>query len=638
MWVQAALIAAQLWMGEILRARPHKTTFEEFKKDNAPSEVRPIPYIAGTEEIIPQRIWFGDFKQRAVERDSHWTDYLWAGYLSFLLDTITVAYRYYCGEVFVLCFGPDAHVEQLKLQDRLMYQAVVGTDNAGGSFLIDDPEAWGGDQPPGEGGQYSLCDLTRGNYSDPANAYLIQMLGATVPALYGVSCLISRGPSGFLESGFFAAGGVGYTPRFKEWKATVRRQPNNLGTGFHKVGRGANPMEVYYEHTTSLEYGARCPVSRLNITSWQAVAQQLHTEGLGWSGKIEDPTKARDVCKDIERQCDLVMDPSPSLGLTARLIRRDYSIGSLPILNKDNVTKLGRYAPGAYEDTINKVTVPFGDRDNNFRDRPAIYIDPANQRIQNGRIAPATNEYIGVADAATANMLATRDGRALVIPRPPLEVWCLPSFGKLRYRGEVVKFSWSRPTFSKIFRVTSVQKGTARNPDYRLVLVEDQFATGLRTFGEPVGTGFVDPGAGLDVAPPSASWDTILNPPDGLRVDITIGNAGALNTSINGAIIFGAYAPGGQFARIWVTEPLGSQTLSPIHIAPDDNNKAEFNWPVGAEGTYEFCIQTFSIRQATNGTKVCASIEVIFSESGTDAVTIDGVVVTQDSAIMTGDW
>ena len=638
MWVQLALLSAQMFIGELTRQRPHKTTFEEFKKDNAPSELRPIPYVAGTEEIIPQRIWFGDFKQRAVERDSHWSDYLFFGLSAAILDTITVAYRYYCGEVFALCFGPDAHVEQIKIQDRLMYQAALGTDNAGGSFLIDDPQAWGGDQPPGEGGQYSLCDLTRGNYSDLANNYLMQRLGNGVPALWGISLLISRGPSGFTESGFFAAGGVGYTPRFKEWKVTIRRQPNNLGTIYSKVGRHANPIEVWYEQATSLDYGAKCPATEFNLTSFQSVAQQFHVEGMGWSGKIEDPTTARAVCKNIEEQCDMVMDPSPSLGLTARLIRRNYSVGSLPILNKDNITKIEKYAPGAYEDTINKIDVPFEDQNNNFKGRPALYIDAANQMIQRGRVAPRTNEYIGVADSTIANMLATRDGLALAIPRPPLTVWCHPSFGKLRYRGEVLKFVWTNPSFSKVFRVQSIQKGTARNPDYRLVLIEDQFATGYRTFGEPVGTNFTDPGAGLDVAPPSASWDTILNPPDGLRVDIIIGNAGSLNTAINGAIIFGSYNPGGQYARIYVTEPGGTQTLSPMFLVPDENNKAQLNWPALAEGIYEFCIQTFSLRNKTNGVKICASIEVVFSESATNAVTINGIVVTQNGTVMTGGW
>lgn len=614
MWVQIALLVGQMALGKLQSAgvfskRPGEIAFDELVKNNAPNELRPPAYGAGTFEIVPQRIWYGDFHQRAVERDSHWSDYIFLGPFAGLLDTLTVAYRYYCGEVFALSYGPDTHVERVTIADRLMYQATEGSDNAGGSFLIDDPQAWGGDQPPGEGGQYSLCDITRGNYSDAANAYLASVIGASVPALWGVSLLISRGFSGFTESGYFAAGGIGFIPRFREWKVVCRRQPNNLATEFSKVGRHANPMEVYFEHCTSLEYGAKLPVSEINIPSFQSAAETLHGEGLGWSGKIESATSPEQVRRNIEAQIDAQADPSPSLGLTIRLIRRTYSVPALPVLNQSNVVRVDRYAPGTYEDTINKVIVPFEDQNNNFKPRPGIYIDPANQIIQGGRAVPITQNYIGVGDYETANLLATRDGRALSIPRPPLECEVLPSVGKLRYLGEVVKFEWSQPTFSKVMRVTSLTKGTTRDPNYRLTLIEDQFATGIRTFGEPVGTGHDDPAAGLSTPPPSAEWNETDFPPDGLRVEIVETNTGQFQAMITGGIVFGSYTLGGQFARLWVTEPGGTQTLSPIHLAPDNDNEATFTWPAIAEGTYEFCVQTFSIKQATDGVKVCAEID-----------------------------
>lgn len=622
MFLPIALLTAQMWLGEITRQRPKKISFDDFKKDNAPSETRPIPYVAGTVQVTPSRIWFGDFSARAVERDSHWTDYLWAGEAAVLLDTITVAYRYYCAEVFALSFGPDTHVEQWFVGDRLMFQATPGSDNAGGGFLVDDPQAWGGDQPPGEGGQYAWCDITRGNYSDPTNTYIESILSELpnrTPSLRGVSALIVRARSGFEESGYFAAGGVGFTPRFKESKATLRRQPNNLATGFHKMGRHANPMEVFYEHATSNEYGARCPVDELNIDSLQSVAQQLYEESngdftSGWSGKIENPTSPIEVCKNVLAQIDGVADPSPSLGLTIRLIRRDYSFGSLAVLNQSNITTVDHYDPGTYEDTINKVIVPFKDPENNFAERPGIYIDPANQMIQGGRVVPQTQNYLGVGDYATANMLATRDGRALSIPRPPLLCSVMPAAGKLRYLGEAVKFEWQSPTFSKVMRITAITPPSPKDTDYQLELVEDQFATGVRTFGEPVGTGHTDPSAGLDVAPPSASWDDVLLPPGGLAQVVVENADGSLTSFIEGALLFGSYAPGGQFARIYVTEPSGTQTLSPVQLAPGDDNRASFRWPALATGTFEFCVQTYSLHFVTNGVRVCAEIDVTLPE------------------------
>lgn len=618
MWLQLALLAGQMWLSEVTRKRPHKVTFEEFQQSNQPSEIRPIMYVAGTKEIVPSRKWYGDFTQRAVERDSHWTDYLFAGLSAFLLDTITVGYRYYCAEMFELCYGPDTHVEQIKIRDRLMYQAVVGTDNAGGGFLIDDPQAWGGDQPPGEGGEYSWLDLTRGNYTDTANAYLESLLETSpnkVASLRGVSCLIKRGrqtelsPAGFLESGYFAAGGVGYNPHFGEWKITVRRQPNNLATIYSKIGRQANPMEVVYEWATSLEYGARLPQNKINISSLQACAQTLHAEGNGWSGKIETPTSPLEVCRNIGAQVDAIFEPSPSLGFTARLVRRDYSFGTLPILDKSVITRIDNYSPGAYEDTIGKVILPYKDINNNSADRPALYIDPANITIQ-GRVVPQTQEYIGVGDSTQANKLVTRDGRAVSLPRGPLECWVKPSWGKLRYRSEVVKWIWENPSFSKLMRITAIMPGNVDNSDYKIISIEDQFATGARTSGEPSGTEHIDPSTGLSIAPPSASWDTVANPPDGLAQVVLELNTSSLSSYIDGRIIFGAYGSGGQFARIWVTEPGGTQTLSPLHLSPDGDNKASFQWPASTTGVYEFCIQTFSILQATNNVKICAEITI----------------------------
>lgn len=639
MFWQAALLVGQMWLGEITRQRPHKTTFEEFQQSNAPSEIQPIAYGAGTFEYKPPRIWYGDFKQRAVERDSHWTDYLWAGQFAFLLDTITVAYRYYCAEVFQLVYGPDTHAERLTIGERLMFQATPGTDNAGGGFLVDDPQAWGGDQPPGEGGQYAWYDITRGNYTDPTNAYLESQLTTPpnkTPSCRGISLLIARGPSGFTESGYFAAGGVGFTPRFKELKAVLRRQPNNLATGFHKMGRHANPMEVFYEHSVSNEYGARTPIEELNISSLQSVAQTLYQESngswtSGWSGVIDNPTSPLEVCKNILQQIDAVADPSPSLGLTIRLIRRDYSFASLPMLNQSNITRADRFSPGTYEDTVNKIIVTFKDPDNNFVDRPGIYIDPANQQIQGGRIVPQTQQYLGIGDYAMANEKATRDGRALATPRAIFEGAVNPSTGKARYLSEPVLFQWSNPTFSTVMRVSSLSPPSGTETDWAISLQEDQFATGFRTVGEPGETEHLDPGAGLNTAPPSASWDTVENPPDGLAQLVVEEVDGTLTSTIEGQIIFGTYAPGGQYARIWVTEPGGTQTLSPIQLAPDDNNKASFRWPAVASGTYEFCIQTYSLRQVTNGTKVCEQINITLPvlrhlEDGTTRHLEDGTV------------
>lgn len=615
MFWQALLFAGQFILGEVTRKRPKRVSWEEFIDNNEPTEVRPIPYAGGTIELIPARQWYGDFKQRAVERDSHWTDYLFMGVSAALLDFITVAYRYYIGEMFPLCYGPDRHVQRVTIEDRLMYQASLTFDNAGSGFLIHDPQAWGGDQPPGEGGQYSFCHVTRGNYVDATDIYLEQMLATLpnrCPSLRGISALISYGPNGpVTESGYFAAGGVGYTPRLKEWKVAVRGQPDNLATGFNKIGRHMNPMETIYEWSTSLEYGARVPDIELNLDNWRANAEQLAEEENGWSGRIEGQTSPGEVIKDILAQIDAVPWFSPSLGLGFRLIRRDYSFGSLRVLDKSVITSVDEFTPGTYEDTVNKVQVEFPeDQENNFKPRKALYIDPANQLIQGGRTVPQTVGFLGVGDFEQANVIVTRMGRAESLPRAPLECSVFSSWGRLTYIGEVVLFEWSSPSLSIVMRVMKITPNGPDERDYRLVLMEDQFSTGLRTFGEPGESQHSDPSVGLLTAPPSATWNEAEFPPDGLIFSLTTANTNEFLATITGGIIFATYAPGGQYARIYVTEPGGVQTLSPIRLAPDTNNEATFTWPALAAGEYQFCVQTFSLRDATNGVKVCAEIQI----------------------------
>lgn len=603
-----------MWLGEVTRKRPKRVSFEEFLESNQPSEVRPLAYAGGTIELTPPRIWYGDFKQRAVERDSHWTDYLWAGQLSFLLDTITVAYRYYLGEAFALCYGPDRHVQRVTIDDRLMFQASLDLDNAGGSFLIDDPQAWGGDQPPGEGGQYSFCAITRGNYTDPANSYLESLLATPpnkCPGLRGISALISVGPSGATESGYFAAGGVGFTPRLKEWKVVVRGQPDNLATGFNKIGPHMNPMETIYEWMTSLEYGARVPLEEINLANLRANAEALHDESNGWSGQVQLPTSPEEVVRDVLAQIDAVPDNSPSLGLGFRLIRRDYSFGSLRVLDQSVITRVNDFTPGTYEDTVNHINVEYPqDEGNDFAPRKAQYIDPANQQIQGGREVPQTVNFLGVADSEQAQVIATRLGRAQSLPRAPLDCFTFASWGRLTYIGEVVLFEWRSPSISVVMRVEKITPNGPDEQDYHIVFMEDQFSTGLRTFGEPSPTGHTDPATALLTAPPSASWDSATFPPEGLEFTLQVTNTNQFQATITGHIIFGSYSAGGQYARIHVTEPGGVQTLSPIRLSPDADNKAQFSWPALTAGVYEFCVQTYSIKDATNGVKVCADVTV----------------------------
>lgn len=608
MFVQFALLAAQMYLSIVTQKRPHKFTFEEFLEQNKGDETRPIPYIRGKWKTTPQRIWLGDFSARAVERDSVWTDYLFFGVgFAALLDFITVNYTYYIGQALALTWGPINRVSQVYVDD-LACAVPPATDNAGGSLLLDFPTAFGGDQPPGQGGIYGICDVLPGTYTQPVNPYLAGIIG-TIPALRGVACLVVRGRTGLDNYGYFAAS----QPTLRNWQVEVMAWPDNFGTGFHRLPDDSyNRVDVLYEWTTKADYGAEYPIENIHLASWLEAQETIYDEGNGFSGEINTGGNVGEVVAEIKASMDAEVFEHPSDGLKIKLIRKDYSIPSLTTFDQSNVNSVEEYTPGDYADTYNKVILNYINEENNYQPRPAIYEDPANWHIQR-RVASRELTYPGVTNADTAQELVTRDGRMLGQPWPPLVIQAGEA-GRSLWPGDVFKFEWPNPLLSKIFRVGSRTPSVSFNGEknFKLVSTEDQYSTGLAAFGSPSDSGHVNPAGTFDDTPPSATWDAVGYPPDGLIKQSILADE-MLTKTIVGGIIFGTHAVG-QYARIYVTEPGGVQTLSPIRLAPDGDNKAFFLWPVGAsDGVYEFCVETYSINNVTNGIKVCASISVLGS-------------------------
>lgn len=605
MAINAALFAAQMWLGAITQPRPKRFTFEDLlESTNKGDETRPIPYVRGKWKTKPQRIWLGDFKVRAVERDSHWSDYLWAGALAGLLDLITVSYRYYVGQGFALTWGPINRVHQVYADD-LPCAVSPAFDNVGGTLLLDDPGLFGGDQPPGLGGVYAVCDVIGGTYTQSANPYLVSVEGSVVTALPGVAALIIRGPSGATESGYFSAGEL----NMHEWHVEVMAWPDVLNSGNARLANDSyNRIHAMYEWATSADFGAEYPTAKIYRPSWLEAAATCATDGLGFSGEINTGGNVREVFDQLKESVDAEVYEHPRDGLKIKLIRKDYSIPDLQVLDESNTDVVEEYTPGDYADTYNKTVLDFIDPTNNYQPRPATYADPANRTLQR-RVAVKTLNYPGVASAELAQKLVTRDGRAAAQPFPPL----IANAGEVArelWPGDVFQFQWRDPLVRKVFRVHARTPSVAfdESRSFRIVSTEDQYSLGMAVFGAPEGTSADNPADIWNTPPPSASWDTATFPPDGLQYTLMPGISGQLQSFITGAIIFGLYA-GGQYARVYVTEPGGVETLSPLRLTPDADNKSQFVWPALVAGTYTFCIQTSAIvTDVTNGVKVCESI------------------------------
>ena len=117
---------------------------------------RKIPYVAGTAEISPHVIDWGDFKRSPINLDIPILFGLFLGGLgvliTWLLDRIPFGYRYYIGMALGLCYGPDVTVQALKVQDHIVWTGNI----SGGSFTVNAPGQFGAERLDGACGVHRI--------------------------------------------------------------------------------------------------------------------------------------------------------------------------------------------------------------------------------------------------------------------------------------------------------------------------------------------------------------------------------------------------------------------------------------------------------------------------------------------------
>ena len=524
-YIQLGLLAGAEVLGLITAPGVKRSLFEEVS-DNRGDESDLWPYIAGKRRTTPHMIWYGDFNSRKVKGDINLLSLIGqtaisaaSGFVSggpigaaaaaAITAGTTIAgaqraenYRYYMGFVYGICHGRINMVRQV-FKDKRSVAVIPTLDNAGGTILIDDPQAWGGDHA--QGGEYALCDIVAGDWwpTQHANTYWRTQIN-DVPAYSGKSLFVIRGPSGFRESGYFAAG----APNVRQLELEVVRCPDTIGgvEAFSRINTfDANPVECIFEWNTARGFGARRPRSLFDIATYQACAETIYNEGLGISIEINTNQDSESVIDDLCSYISAIQYGSFRTGnVKLKLIRRDYSIPSLPVFRHGadgsdptlyNVLSLSEFSPGAWAETINEVRVEFIDDTMNFQSRPVIAQDQANRDIRGGKIVTKTSGIVGATTSDNAAFIATRELRAGSYPRPPITAEVNRDGTDLEY-GSVIKLISEPYGFSKIMRVTSFAPGIEGENRIKLGLVEDMFAVGESAFGGALPSSWSNPVSG----------------------------------------------------------------------------------------------------------------------------------------------
>lgn len=463
----------------LLNRRPKQPTLRavglsEFSLPTA-DETRPIPYLAGTLPIVPNISFFDDLSTTPISQFIK-TSLLGTGTRQVL------GFRYNVGMELGLCFGPNVHLKQIKIDNKSIFTGdLIGVP---ATTTILQEALFGGEGEDGEGGVNVILDFYEGNSSQNANPYMTTQY-ARQNGHRDVCYAVWRGPSGgsIYQGGVYVSGGgyIGKVPQVRPMKFYCQRIPNVIGGGTHLIGtEDANPAHILYEVMTNRIYGSGCPSGKLDSPAFTAMAQTLFNEGFGISAMLERTEEVRQFIFDLLETVDGVVYNDPTTGLiTPRLIRKDYDPNDLLHLTDAEIGDIESFTRGSWDETQNELRLQYTLRADDYKIKYALAQDLANAQIR-GAVDSTNIAMPFIMDSTLAQKVAYRECRKMSLPLARATLRSKRHAARLT-PGSVFKWSTQRtdPTISnKIMRVLKADYGTIQDTSVQLFCVEDVFAMG----------------------------------------------------------------------------------------------------------------------------------------------------------------
>lgn len=291
----------------------------------------------------------------------------------------------------------------------------VVSDNA--VIDIQAGQLFGGDKA--EGGIAGKLHVLMGGPTQTAPASLVSMLGYALP---GFRRMFTVFYSGLIAS---------MNPYPKAWKfrvrrstagwdgpvfapelatITIRRDPAEVVMTSSALVKGMNGAHILYEVLTNREWGRGLPRSRLNESSFYAVASTLAAEQFALCMRWNRTETIDNFVQSVLDHIGAVIytDPETAL-LTLKLIRADYDINALPVFDASNGLLSIEEAPVAGGGTYpNEIRVTYLDPITN-KERQTRAHNLGSIQANGGAINSKSITYIGVPSPALAARLAMRD-------------------------------------------------------------------------------------------------------------------------------------------------------------------------------------------------------------------------------------
>jgi hypothetical protein len=501
-FVTLLIYAGLFVLQELLRPKPdiedaRPAGLGDFRFPTATQD-RVVPLVWGTNLLEgPNIVWYGDLRQDAIIDDVKTG--LWSS------EKVIAGYKYRIGFQAALCRGPIDAVTKLYVGETLAFDGSTTS-----SIDVEIAE----DQELRQQGFEATVDVFTGTTSQSPSDYLagFQDAGAgtdRTPRYTGTCYLVFRELD--VTAANAAGAYVGNTTSIEPISAEVQRFPGiftGQSAGEHIINSlDCNPVNVIYEILTNEEWGFGFPEADVDVgfgSSFVSAADTMRTEENGFSMVLDKEMTAVDLLNELQRQIDGVVFLDHRTGTwKVKLARADYSIGSVPLLDDDNIKKVDDFTRGSWQDTSNQVDVQFQNRSNKYVGDFARAQDMGNALIQGGgtvtttRPVSAKSVYPGVKTAALANNIAWRDLRVSSYPLARATITVTRELWDLTV-GDPVAWTSAEYGFTQLpMRIVSIDHGRLQSNEIKLELVQDVFYFAAASYGDPPDTGWTVPAAAV---------------------------------------------------------------------------------------------------------------------------------------------
>lgn len=245
-----------------------------------------------------------------------------------------------------------------------------------------------------------------------------------------------------------------------------------------RLAESMNPAHIIRECITDPNWGLGMdPENGVDEDSFIAAADALYDEKLFMDIAWRKQSTVDKFIKEIGRHINAeVYFDRISGKANIKLIRDDYIVGNLIVLDESNIVKMSKFAKPGFGDLVNSITINYYNLE--LGADASITVQDIGLIAEQGSVVDKTFTYSGFSTKELAIGVAKRELRSISAELISCKLVVVSTAAADLNLGDPFVLSWSEYGLSPItMRVTSVNLGTDKNGSITIGCVQDAFST-----------------------------------------------------------------------------------------------------------------------------------------------------------------